>query len=300
MILLIAFVVLLASMPPIQIMEQPDSWTGYEFKVNMKDWGRTAEGYWDTLKTGSLGVDRKKQPVAPIIATRFKNSLTLLGLAAALAAGLGVLKGLWDFSSMRRRRGLAPAITSAVQGIPDFWLILVFQMLAIWLYNHYGWRPFRIIYNSEDQFGSLLVPVLVLALIPGSYVARITATALANVWEREYIRTARAKGVHEFYVLFRHAMRNAAVQILDGLPNVAAVMVANLLIVEYMFRFPGLTTKLFEAIPKWPLNGPSVPADVPVLAAAGFCLGLTFSLLHLIVSAARRLADPRLRERDAA
>lgn len=300
-VLLVAFVVAMATMPPLKVAKQPGNWTNYRISIDAPAWQKSAQTYWDTIRDGSLGLDRKNKPIGPMIASRFKSSLILLISAAVLAVGLGVLKGIRDFNTMRTGRSrMGPALTSAVQGIPDFWLIVTIQLIAIGLFNWVGWRPFRIVYQSEHPINSLILPVFCLALIPGSYVARITSRALTTVWEREYIRTAFAKGLTETRVLFRHALRNAAVQILDGLPNIASIMVANLLIVEYMFRYPGLTTKLQESIPSFASAGPQAPADVPVVAAAGFCLGLTFSLLHLVVNAARRLADPRLKERGTA
>lgn len=301
MVLLVAFVVAMATMPPLKVTKQPGSWTSYSISLDAPAWQKNAQTYWETIKDGSLGLDKKNRPVGPIIADRFQASLILLISAAVLAVGGGVLKGIRDFNSLRTGKSrLGPAVTSAVQGIPDFWLIVTVQLIIIFLFNTIGWRPFRIVYQSDHPINSLVLPVFCLALIPGSYVARITSRALTSIWDREYIRTARAKGLAETTVLFKHALRNASVQILDGLPNIASIMVANLLIVEYMFRYPGLTTKLQESIPSFSAAGPQAPADIPVVAAAGFCLGITFSLLHLVVNAARRLADPRLKERGAA
>jgi ABC-type dipeptide/oligopeptide/nickel transport system permease component len=301
-ILLIGFVVGLASMPPLQVVERATSMTGFAVKLDTAQWNTTMATYWKTVKTGSLGIDYKKRPVGPLVLSRLGNSMKLVGVAVLLAIGLGIPKGFWDFNQMRKKGiALGPILTGAVQGVPDFWLILLIQLGAAFLYNRFGWTPFKIGFNSEDPINSMVYPVLSLALIPGAYMARITSTAMNNVYEKEYIRTARSKGLHEIGVIYKHALRNALVQILDGLPSVAGVMVSNLLIVEYLFNFPGLTTLLKLAISPPPTFVGSVrtipPTDVPTLVAAGVALGVLFSALYVTINILRRIADPRLKER---
>lgn len=307
--LLVVFVVVLASMPPLQLTPQPTSTIGYSVKVDTDKWSKNIAGYWKTIKTGSLGIDYKKRDVWPLMSDRLGNSMVLMSIAVLLAVGLGVLKGFWDFSQLRRRSAaIGPVITGAVQGIPDFWLILMIQLGASWLYKTYNWTPFKVAWASDEPASSLVYPVFCLALVPGAYVARVTSSAMANVYDREYIRTARAKGLHEFAVIYKHALRNALVQILDGLPSILAVMVSNLLIVEYLFNYPGLTILLKDAVAPiatgFGVRGTTrvlrEGQDIPVLVAAGVSLGLIFSLLYLLVAILRRVTDPRLRERDQA
>jgi ABC-type dipeptide/oligopeptide/nickel transport system permease component len=301
-VLLIAFVVGLASMPPLQVVERPTSMTGFAVKLDTAQWDTTMATYWKTVKTGSLGIDYKKRPVGPLVFERLGNSMKLVGVAVLLAIGLGILKGFWDFNQMRKKGiALGPILTGAVQGVPDFWLILLIQLGAAFLFRKLGWTPFKIGFNSEDPINSMVYPVLSLALIPGAYMARITSTAMNNVYEKEYIRTARSKGLHEIGVIYKHALRNALVQILDGLPSVAGVMVSNLLIVEYLFNYPGLTTLLKQAIspPLTFVGNVRIlpPTDVPTLVAAGVALGVLFSALYVTINILRRIADPRLKER---
>lgn len=303
LLFLVLFVVALATMPPLRVNLIPGAFTTYRISVDTAAWKQSARGYWETVSQGSLGVDKRRREVGPRVADRFKNSMILIGAAAGLAIGLGVLKGVLDFNSLRRgQAGLGLLVTGAVQGLPDFWLILILQAGSAWLFSKVGWRPFSVAYSSSDPYNSLVFPLICLSLIPASYVARMTGTALLDVWGQDYIRTARAKGLHDFKVVFKHAFRNAAVQVMDSLPNLIGIMVANLLIVEYLFNYPGLTVLLKEAIPAptIALDRPSEGADVPVLVAAGLCLGLTFTVLHLTVDLLRRIADPRLREGNGA
>lgn len=304
--LLVAFVLLVSTMPPLQVQPSPAATSGYQVKMDTVKWKANITQYVQTIRSGTLGTDRGGFPVSELLARRMGNSLKLMGISLALALVLGAVKGVWDFNQLRRGRvGLGPVITGLVQGIPDFWLVLMIQVLAVLLVNNLHWRPFPVAYMDEQPVASLVYPVFCLFLIPMAYVARITSTAMTSVYEKEYVRTARAKGLSEPAVMYRHVVRSAIVQILDGLPNALAVMFSNLLIIEYMFRFPGITYLLKDAaspvVSLWfdPRRTPPAP-DAPVLIAAGVSLGLVFAFLYFVVSMLRPVFDPRLKERDEA
>lgn len=302
--LLVIFVVGLATMPPIDLTPNPKSPIGYNIKVDTATWKASIAAYIDTVQSGSLGKNRRGQDVLPLVIEYLGRSLVLLGLAWGLALLLGIFKGFWDFQSMRKRRAaLGPMVTSAFAGMPDFWLVLMIQWGASWLWILFDFNALKVSYDSGQPALSTVYPVIALCLIPLAHIARITASSMSNVYGKEYVRTARAKGVHEFLVVFKHALRNAVVQILDSLPGVMAATLSNLLIVEYMFNYPGLTRLLKDAVAPQAITaagGGRVPTDVPVLVVAGLSLGLIFTLFYLLVRTARRIADPRLKGRDAA
>ncbi|MDF2631119.1 MAG: transporter permease protein [Symbiobacteriaceae bacterium] len=302
--LLVIFVVGLATMPPIDLTPNPKSPIGYNIKVDTAQWKSAVTSYIKVVESGSLGKNRRGQDVVPVVMEYLGRSLLLLGLAWGLALALGVIKGFWDFQSMRKRRiALGPMVTSAFAGAPDFWLVLMIQWGASWLWILFDFNAFKVAYDTEKPGLSTVYPVIALCLIPLAHIARITASSMSNVYGKDYVRTARAKGVHEFLVVFKHALRNALVQILDSLPGVMAATLSNLLIVEYMFNYPGLTRLLKEAVAPQAITamgGGRVPTDVPVLVVAGLSLGLIFTLFYILVRLARKFADPRLKGRDVA
>jgi len=304
--LLVAFIVLVCTMPPLNITPNPETLTGYQVKVETAEWGNRLREYWETIRSGSLGTDRRGFPVTQLLPVRVGNSVKLMSISLGLALVFGTIKGIRDFHQLRRGRiGLGPVMTGIVQGLPDFWIVLLIQVLAVLLVGSIGWRPFPVGYLDEQPVRSLVYPVFCLFLVPMAYVARITATAMASVHDQEYVRTARAKGLSEGAVIYRHVLRNAVVQILDGLPNALAVMFSNLLIIESMFHYPGVTTLLKEAAN--PLsaawvnpNLPPVPPDSDLLIAAGVTLGLIFTLLYFVIAVLRLFFDPRVKEREEA
>lgn len=302
-LMVIAFVVGLATFPPLIVLREP---TGYKWLIDTAQWAQNLGAYWQTLRSGSLGLDVRGNPAAPAVAEGLARSLTLVAIALTLAVVLGVLRGFWDFHQLQRRQvAIGPVVTGALQGLPDFWVILVLQFGAGWLWRHTGWQPFRAAWDDTAPLASLIFPVVALTLVPLAHVARITCTALVEVYRQDYIRTARAKGVSEPLVVYKHALRNAAVQLLDGLAGVVAVLFSNLLIVEYLFGYPGLTPLLKQAMD---LTGGTptraqlfgvfkeTSANVPTLVLAGVALGILFSLIYLSLGILRRVIDPRLKE----
>jgi len=285
------------------VISSPESLTGYTIRIDKAQWGETLRGYVQTLLSGTLGKNRRGVDVATLLLPRLLNTLRLIGISLALALPLGVVKGLRDFQSLRRRGSAAGAmVTGLLQGVPDFLLVMLLQIGAARLFRLTGIKILPVAYDSLHPVASMVFPVVCLTLLPLATVARITAQAMADIYDQDYIRTARAKGLSETAVVYKHALAGALLQILDGLPGVLTVMFSNALIVELLFHYPGVTTLLQDAasppsiVPD--LRRPLPPPDVPVLVAAGGALGLVFALLYAAVAVLRRVVDPRLRGRD--
>jgi ABC-type dipeptide/oligopeptide/nickel transport system permease component len=299
----VAFVLLVATMPPMRIFQNSREWTGYTVQVDTAQWGHTLHQYVQTLASGTFGKDRSGNPVSAMVFPRLWNTLKLIFLSLALAIPLGMAKGIWDFNSLRKGgAAIGPMLTGLVQGLPDFLLVMLLQVAAVRLFYYFHIRPFPPAWDDHNPAGSMVLPVFCLTLIPLAYAARITSQAMVSVYDQEYIRTARAKGLHEAVVIFKHALAGALVQILDGLPNTLAVMFSNALIVELLDHYPGVTILLRDAVSPLSLLADArmqpPPPDVPVIVTTGVSLGLVFALLYAVLSILRRLVDPRLRERD--
>jgi ABC-type dipeptide/oligopeptide/nickel transport system permease component len=299
----VAFVVLLATMPPLQIRPAGNALLGYQVKVNTLQWKQTIHTYWETVRSGSLGKDRAGNLVSSQLGWRLANTLKLIFISLGLAIPLGMAKGLWDFNALRKGgAAIGPMLTGVVQGLPDFLLVMLLQIGAIKLLAATDLLPFPPVWDDHNPARSMIYPVFCLTLIPMAYTARITAQALVSVYDQEYIRTARAKGLHESVVIFKHALVGALVQILDGLPNTLAVMFSSAMIVELLFHTPGVTILLRDAVSPLSLLADMrmrpPPPDVPVIVATGVSLGLVFAVIYGCLSILRRIVDPRLRERD--
>lgn len=192
---------------------------------------------------------------------------TVVGVATAVTVG-----GKWQ------RPLLAGTLLS--MAVPDFIIVALVQRLVVFLYRHFDFKLFPIISDMSPR--GWVLPGLALGLLPAAYVARITAIALDDIYRQDYIRTARAKGVHPFIILFGHALRNAIPRIAAALPQGAAFAISALLPVEWLTNWPGLGFRVVLGIdPRNPV------ASVDRLAAAGLALVATYLLLD---SATRVLA----------
>nr|PZN70116.1 MAG: hypothetical protein DIU55_12045 [Bacillota bacterium] len=266
-------------------------------------WGQTLRAYLETLRSGSLGTNRRGHDVAGLLLPRIANTLRLVAVSLAFALPLGVVKGVRDFQALRRRgSAVGPLLTGLLQGVPDFFLVMLLQIGAAQFFQRTGFRLLPVAWDETRPVASMVLPVTCLALLPLATVARITTQAMTNVYEQDYIRTARAKGLPERVVIYKHALAGALVPILDAMPGVLTVAFSNALIAERLFHYPGVTNLLLDAASPpslvFDLRRPLPPPDVPVLVAAGASLGLIFALLYAGVSILRRVADPRLKGRD--
>ncbi len=218
--------------------------------------------------------------VVEILRSSLPVSLQLGLLALCLAIVLGVGAGV--VSAVQRGRVLAHLTTAlALIGIslPTFVvgavLLIVF---AFWLRAAPigGWgRP-----------SQAILPALTLALPYAAYIARLTRTALLDVYGEDFIRTARAKGLSETRVLLDHALRNALLPVLSYLGPAAAAIFTGSFVVEKVFTIPGMGTHVVESIN----NRDQTLILATVLVYASF-----LATFNLVVDVLYGIADPRIR-----
>jgi peptide/nickel transport system permease protein len=220
-----------------------------------------------------------------LVATTSGRSAGLLLVSLGAAAALGIPLGI-AVALVRRRGGASLVLLLSVLGIstPSFLLAMLF-----WIINIQMYRRLDIPALPPTGFGwdaHLVMPVLVLAARPLAQIAQVTYVSLSEVLGEDYIRTARAKGLHWRVVRNRHAMRNALIPILTTLGTSLRFSLASLPVVEYFFIWPGGGLMLLEAIE---LGMTSLATDLIV------SLGLLFLLINLALELIYPLLDPRLR-----
>ena len=184
----------------------------------------------------------QRVPVTTIIASRLPYTLQLAAGALVVAAGLGIPIGV--LLALFRNRAIArvsAAFVLAAQSLPTFWSgILLILVFAVEL----GWLP----PSSTGGLDHLIMPSLSLGLLSMATFARITRTALLDELSKDYVRTARARGVRTMRLLFRHIARNASIPVI----TVSALEISNLLagavIVETVFAWPGLGQVTVQSI----------------------------------------------------
>lgn len=237
------------------------------------------------VPTQSGMVTGASRPISELISEYYPRSIGLLIFALALAFSVGLPAG--SLAALRRHSRLSfPLLTLTLLAIsaPSFFAALVLQMVAVRLSQGFGLH-----WLAAGGFGwdrRIILPGLVLAARPLAHVARVSFMALSEVWERDYIRTAKSKGLFFRDIFTRHALRNAAITILTALGVSFRFALSSLPVVEVIFGWPGIGVAMLEAIKKM---------DGMVAVNLAVCLGLTFMVFNLLLEIIYRYIDPRLR-----
>jgi len=257
-----------------------------------REWGldrppleRYANYVWGIVSRGDLGRSyRTREPVAETLRRGLPHTATLASAALLLSLLVGVPLGVW--AAVRAggagdRLAMGAALTGVA--IPSFVLapvlVLIFALHLRWL-PVAGWQVF------EGRWEYLVLPAVVLAARSTALVARLARAAMLEALAQDYVRTARAKGLSENAILFKHALKNAAPPILTAAGTTFGYLLTGSFVVETFFTIPGLGFQSIDSIMK---RDYTVIQGVTLLAAA------TFVLVNLLVDVGYGLLDPRAR-----
>jgi peptide/nickel transport system permease protein len=138
----------------------------------------------------------------------------------------------------------------------------------------------------EWSFEKMLMPVLILTARPLAYVTRTVYISLGQIMEEDYIRTAYSKGLGRFRVILSHAFRNMSIPFLSALGISFRFSLTTLIVVEFLFGWPGIGRNLFSAIAEGQTN---------LVVAMVLVLGLSVQLINVLLDVAYRIIDPRTR-----
>ena len=219
-------------------------------------------------------------PVLPELVERFLRTLELAVAGIVLAAVVGGAAGI--VSAVRRASltdYVATALALAGISTPIFWsgllLILLFSVRLEWLPA-----------GGTGTLRHLVLPAVTLAAAPLAQNVRLIRAGMLEVLAQDYVRTAYAKGVGEAAVVYRHALRNAAIPVITVSGLSLGFMLSGTIIIETVFAWPGLGRLIVQAVPA---------RDFPVIQAAVFLFAVVFVVINLLVDVLYTVADPRVR-----
>ena len=206
---------------------------------------------------------------------------TLLLAGAALALTLLVAVPLGVLAAVRRDTAfdhVSTVITVLGQATPGFWLgLMLIYLFAVQL----RWLPT----GGMGTAAHVVMPAVVLAAFYSARVARLTRSAVLDVLREDYVRTARAKGVGEAWVLGRHALRNALIPIITLVGLQSGQLMGGAVLTETVFAWPGLGRLMVKAI---------FARDYVLLQGAVLLFALAFVIVNLLVDLSYGLLDPRV------
>jgi peptide/nickel transport system permease protein len=227
-------------------------------------------------------------PVSSLIVSRLAVSLPLTVLAAVIMGALALPLGVFAATRQRRWADYVAMIVSQLGvAIPGFWagllLILLFSVRLGWFQSggFDGWGQ-----GVGPALRSLLLPAVALGLFQFAVLTRTTRSAVLEVLHQEYVKTARAKGVAERGVLFRHALRNAMIPILTVAGIQLGQLMAGSIILESVFYLPGLGRLALGAISA---------RDLPVVQGVVLFVASGIVIINFAVDLLYGLLDPRIR-----
>ncbi len=246
---------------------------------------------------GNFGVSyRQGRPVAEILAERAPATLELAAVSAVLAVLVGI--GLGVYTAIRRDGWLSNTImTVSLIGVslPTFLIgILLIYVFSVEL----GWLPtfgrgetvmigsWSTGFLTESGLKALILPAITLGLFQMTLIMRLVRSEMLEVLRQDYIRFARARGLRDRTVNFRHALKNTLVPVITVIGLQFGAIIAFAIITETVFQWPGLGLLFINAIQF---------VDIPVMAAYLMLISVIFVGINLIVDLLYFAIDPRLR-----
>jgi ABC-type dipeptide/oligopeptide/nickel transport system permease component len=246
--------------------------------------------YMTGLLHGNLGeslVNRGLQ-ITPLVLREVSVSAEVGSLALVVTIGLGLTLGI--FAAIRQNTWLDYVLTAtSVVGysMPNF-VIAAFLILffGVWLQNVTGGTFFYQLGGWNGGFGQIWLPAFALGFPYASIVARLTRASMLEVIRQDYVRTARAKGVRERVIIFRHALRNALIPVITILGPLVIGIITGSVVIENFFGIPGLGKEFAQSI----LN-----RDYAIVIGVFTMYAALVGLTNLLVDLAYVVIDPRIR-----
>jgi peptide/nickel transport system permease protein len=221
-----------------------------------------------------------REPALSLVLERFPATvqLTLAGMAIALliAIPLGVVAAIRRYSILDN---LCTALAVSGQAMPIFWLGLMLIIL-------FAVKLHLLPASGRGTFLHLLMPAFTLGASLAPITMRMTRSKMLDILSAEYIRTARAKGLHEQIVLFRHALRNASIPIVTILGLQFGRLLGGAIVTEAVFAWPGLGTLALSAIRNF---------DYPLAQACILTMAFIIVIVNLAIDVLVGWLDPRIR-----
>lgn len=217
--------------------------------------------------------------VIDIIKEGMKTS-ALLGLAAAaiaLVAGV-VLGAVAALNRNKLADRIIMVLSTAFVSMPSF---IMGTLLLLFFAVQLGWLP-----ANGEEAGGLILPIFTLSLSPMSHITRLTRSSMLDVLGQDYIRTAKAKGVSKWKIIFGHAMKNSLIPVVTYFGPMLAYIVTGSLVVEQIFAVPGIGRSFVKCI---------INRDYPLIMGTTIVLAALIVIMNLISDILYKVVDPRIK-----
>lgn len=283
---LLVFLMINLSGDPVRLLLPPDASRAEveAFRVALGLDGSLLERYWRFL-TQFVRLDfgeslQLREPALTLVLERLPATLSLAGLAILLAVLVGVPLGM--LAAVARNRPADALITSVAvtgQSLPVFWVaVMAIMLFAVQL----KWLPSA----GAATWKHYVLPTLTLALFLLGGIVRITRASMVEVLNAQYVRTAHAKGLTSGRVVWRHALKNAAIPVITVIGLQLRFVLGGSVITEMVFAWPGLGRLLVRSV---------YARDYPVVAAGVLVVAVLLIVVNTLVDLTYSYLNPRVR-----
>jgi peptide/nickel transport system permease protein len=227
-------------------------------------------------------------PISELIVSRLAVTIPLALLSIFFAVVFSIPLGVYAALHRNRSGDYGVMVFSQIGlAVPAFWagilLILLFAVTLQW-FSAGGFKPWT--ENPLGAFKSLLLPALSLGLIRAAVLARLTRSCMLEALGEDFIRTARAKGLNERVVVYKHALRNALIPVITIVGLQMGELLAGAIVIENVFNLPGLGRLVFLAIGQ---------RDLPVVQGVTLLIAFFIVIVNFVVDVVYGVVDPRIR-----
>ncbi len=220
------------------------------------------------------------QPVMQEIWDRFPYTAELAACAMVLATLFGLVTGIYSATHNRRLSGtIVTGVAVLGISVPDFWLG---TMLAVIFGVALGWLPVA----GTGGFANLVLPSVTLATVNAAALTRLVRSSMVDALGREFVRTARAKGLRYRLVVYKHVLRNTLIPVVTIFGLTLGGLLGGAVILENVFAWPGLGTLAISAVTN---------RDFPVVQGTTFFFAVILIAANLLVDISYAFLDPRIR-----
>ena len=241
--------------------------------------------YWTYLKDIVTRFDfgpslkQRGREVIDVIADGMRTSVKLGLVASLIALVAGVVLGA--LAALRRNKivdKIIMVITTAFVSMPSF---IMGALLLIAFVMKLRWFP-----GNGAASGGLVLPIITLSLYPMAYITRLTRSSMLDVFGQDYIRTAKAKGVSKWKIIFGHAMKNSLIPVITYFGPMLAYIVTGSIVVEQIFAVPGIGRQFVSSI---------INRDYPMIMGTTIILAILIVVMNMVSDILYKVVDPRIK-----
>jgi peptide/nickel transport system permease protein len=245
---------------------------------------------WQAVQ-GNLGhsLQRFNETVAGLIIGRIGPTLLLMGTALSIAIAIGIAGGI---ASAVRRNQISDYSLSVVALLGISTPAFLTALLGLYIFSvRLKWAPSGGMLTPATEFSvvdllhHLILPAVLLSISHGALIMRYMRASMLEVLNQDYVRTARAKGVTEFWVVTKHALRNALLPVVTLIGSTIGLAVGGAIFIESVFNWPGMGLLLVSAVET---------RDYPVIMGSTLVIGACVIAVNILTDLAYAVIDPRI------